>query len=241
MAQATGGLRERAKAARRQRIYEAVLAILCEEGLAGLTTARIAARCGLSVATLYNLIGGLDTLVDGLVGQLFDGLEASLADAAPGDGPAAAVLVYIDATYRYLAARETELRAVQRAIFQRSLNHGASNPVLAVAARSGDHLAAAIGALRRAGTLDAAVDPRLLAEQMVLGLSILLQNWSVGLMSLERCRRATRYQFLMLLRAWATPAGAAALDAALRAQQAELAALPARRNRQSQPRRPAAR
>ena len=61
------GLRERAKADRRQRILDAVLAILCEEGLPALSTARISARAGVSVATLYNLIGGVEQIVDRLV------------------------------------------------------------------------------------------------------------------------------------------------------------------------------
>lgn len=69
------GLRERTKADRRQRILDAVLAILCEEGLPALSTARISARTGVSVATLYNLIGGVEQIVDRLVEQLFAGME----------------------------------------------------------------------------------------------------------------------------------------------------------------------
>ena len=52
MTPALRGLRERAKADRRQRILDAVLAILCEGGLPALSTARIGARAGVSVATL---------------------------------------------------------------------------------------------------------------------------------------------------------------------------------------------
>jgi len=223
------GPRERAKADRRQRIFDAVLAILCEEGLTALSTARISARAGLSVATLYNLIGGVDQIVDGLVGQLFDGLEQALLEPAAIDSPAPTFEGYVEATYRYLAAREPTLRAVQQAIFQRSLATGASNPVIATAARSIDRLAEAVRSLQSAGHLSPDAHPRLLAEQMIVCQSMLLENWSVGLISLERYRLGTRYQFLMLLRAWASEGSAAEFDAALRERQGELAALRPRR------------
>jgi len=137
MTRALAGARERAKADRRQRIFDAVLAILCEEGLPALSTARIGARAGLSVATLYNLIGGVDQIVDRLLEQLFEGLEQALLEPVAIASPVPEFEGYVEATWRYLAAREEPLRAAQRAVFQRALTVGASSPVLDVAARSG--------------------------------------------------------------------------------------------------------
>jgi AcrR family transcriptional regulator len=225
------GLRERAKQDRRQRIFDAVLGILCEEGLPALSTARISARADVSVATLYNLIGGLDQIIDRLVEQLFEGLEQALLEQVDTDSPVPEFEGYVEATYRFLAAREQRLRAVQQAIFQRSLTTGASNPVIATALRSIGRLAEAVRSLQRGGRLSADADPQLLAEQMIVCQSMLLENWSVGLISLERYRLGTRYQFLMLLRAWASAGSAAALDAALRERQRQLQALEARRPR----------
>ena len=99
-----------------------------------------------------------------------------------------------------------------------------------MAARSVGRLAEAVRALQRADRLSADADARLLAEQMVSCQSMQLENWSVGLISLERYRLGTRYQFLMLLRAWATPTSAEALDAALRERQRQLKALEPRRH-----------
>ena len=226
---AAPGLRERSKAQRRQRIFDAVLAILCEDGLAGLSTARISARAGVSVATLYNLIGGVEQIVDRLVEQLFDGVGQALREPVAIDSPAPEFEGYVEATYRYLSAREEPLRAAQQAIFQRSLAMGASSPVLGAAERSIDQLAERIETMQRAGELSPDADARLLAGQMVVCQSMLLGNWSVGLISLERYRLAARFQFLMLLRAWATPTIAAELDAAMRERQQQLKALETRR------------
>jgi AcrR family transcriptional regulator len=230
MSPTLNGLRERAKADRRQRILDAVLAILCEEGLPALSTARISARAGVSVATLYNLIGGVEQIVDRLVEQLFAGMEQAMLEPVPIDSPAPEFEAYVEATWRYLAAREEQLRAAQRAVFQRALAIGASNPVMRVAARSIGRLAGAVRALQREGRLSTDADARLLAEQMVSCQSMQLENWSVGLLSLEHYRLGTRYQFLMLLRAWATPASATALDTALRQRQQQLKALDTRRH-----------
>jgi len=230
MTRALAGARERAKADRRQRIFDAVLAILCEEGLPALSTARIGARAGLSVATLYNLIGGVDQIVDRLLEQLFEGLEQALLEPVAIASPVPEFEGYVEATWRYLAAREEPLRAAQRAVFQRALTVGASSPVLDVAARSVGRLADAVRALQREGRLAADADARLLAEQMVAFQSMQLQNWAVGLIGLERYRLAARYQFLMLLRAWATPQSAPALDATLRERQREFRALDSRRH-----------
>lgn len=224
------GLRERAKADRRQRILDAVLAILCEEGLPALSTARISARAGVSVATLYNLIGGVEQIVDRLVEQLFAGMEQAMLESVPIDSPAPEFEAYVESTWRYLAAREEPLRAAQRAVFQRALAIGASKPVMRVATRSVGHLAGAVRALQRAGRLSTDADARLLAQQMVSCQSMQLENWSVGLLSLEYYRLGTRYQFLMLLRAWATPTSATALDTALRQRQQQLKALDTRRH-----------
>ena len=56
------GQRERAKADRRLRITEAAAELLEAGGLAGLTMRALSEAAGLSVPTIYNLIGGRNHL-----------------------------------------------------------------------------------------------------------------------------------------------------------------------------------
>ena len=102
---------------------------------------------------VYNLIGGVEQIVDRLVEQLFAGMEQAMLESVPIDSPAPEFEAYVESTWRYLAAREEPLRAAQRAVFQRALAIGASKPVMRVATRSVGHLAGAVRALQRAGRL----------------------------------------------------------------------------------------
>ncbi|MFK7977537.1 MAG: TetR/AcrR family transcriptional regulator, partial [Halioglobus sp.] len=61
------GLRDKGKTRRRQRILQAVVDIVAEDGVKGLTTNQIAQKAEVSVATLYNLIGSIDDILDQLV------------------------------------------------------------------------------------------------------------------------------------------------------------------------------
>jgi AcrR family transcriptional regulator len=60
--------REQAKSGRRQRILEATYALLREGGLEKVTVTAIAARSGLSAATVYNLFGSKGAILS----QVFD-------------------------------------------------------------------------------------------------------------------------------------------------------------------------
>ena len=57
-------LRERGKQQRRERIINAAIELLRQGGLNELSTAKIADKAEVSVATLYNLIGSMDDIFD---------------------------------------------------------------------------------------------------------------------------------------------------------------------------------
>ena len=59
--------RENAIEGRRRRIFDAARAIIAQQGLESLTTRGLAQAAGLTVPTLYNLVGGKDEILPQLV------------------------------------------------------------------------------------------------------------------------------------------------------------------------------
>lgn len=196
-------LREQGKEQRRSRILQAVVGILSEEGMSGLTTARIAERAELSVATLYNLIGSIDDILDLLVQSLFEDFKQLLGTSPDHEDPARVFDDYIDAAWRFMGSNEAANRAALKAIFNINVSRGKSLPVVEVTHGGRDFLAGAIADCQRQGLLKTTASPALLAEQMVFAQSILLESWAAGFISLERFRLSCRYHFWSLLRAWA--------------------------------------
>ena len=78
-------IREEAKARRRGRILRAAVDILARDGPAALSTGRIAERAGVSVATLYNLIGKKDDILLLLITDTIATLESRLAPFTDAD------------------------------------------------------------------------------------------------------------------------------------------------------------
>ena len=84
-------LREQGKERRRQRILDAVVDLLQADGMTALSTARIAEAAEVSVATLYNLIGSVDEILDALMERQVREFEASRGEpvsSASGAGSA---------------------------------------------------------------------------------------------------------------------------------------------------------
>ena len=72
------------KRERGEHILEATRTLLAERGYAGVTVRELAARCGVSVPTLYNRFGGKDALIAQAVSARFSSVLASIAeDDAP--------------------------------------------------------------------------------------------------------------------------------------------------------------
>ncbi len=222
-------LREQGKERRRQRILQAVVAILSEEGVAALSTARIAERAAVSVATLYNLIGSLDDILDLLVQSMFADFRQQLLAAGESAQPEQVFDRYIEVTHTFIGADESGRRAALRAIFSLNMSRGKSIPVVAVTHDGRKVLADAIAACQRAGLIKTAVRADQLAEQMVFAQSILLESWAANFISLERFHLSCRSHFWTLIRAWAERRLAARADRILLQLQRDIEALDALR------------
>jgi len=105
------GKREQAVSDRRRRIFDAARAIIAQGGLDSLTTRGLAQAAGLTVPTLYNLVGGKDEILTQMVTQnveaLWDRLEFDRR-ATPLDMADA----IIDEAYEVVRAEKVFHRAI---------------------------------------------------------------------------------------------------------------------------------
>ncbi|WP_051124839.1 TetR/AcrR family transcriptional regulator [Amycolatopsis benzoatilytica] len=93
MSQTSEGFRPPQQARSREsleRVLTAAEQVLAEDGLPGFTIGAVAARAGLSVGAIYRRFDGKEQLLgavkDQLLGQLEEGVRASLESAGPGLG-----------------------------------------------------------------------------------------------------------------------------------------------------------
>jgi AcrR family transcriptional regulator len=105
------GLRDQNKAKRRNAILDAAVSLLGTSASDDVTTEAIAARAGLSPATVYNLIGTREDLMHAVVERILHRLAASLGALDPADPIAAAQLV-VDHTVAAFVADSAAYRQV---------------------------------------------------------------------------------------------------------------------------------
>ncbi|MFG2873719.1 TetR/AcrR family transcriptional regulator [Streptomyces sp. NPDC048337] len=107
----------------RQRVLEAALRVVDDEGLEGLSMRRVAGELGVETMALYRYTPSKDDLLDGLVEHLFIELEETLDGAAP------AVSVVREEVA--LPWREA-LLGIARAMYRVALAHPHVIPLVAV-------------------------------------------------------------------------------------------------------------
>jgi AcrR family transcriptional regulator len=219
-------LREQGKARRRERILGAAVTLLSEEGVEGFTTARLAERAEVSVATLYNLIGSREAILDELVGWMFQSFQSFL-DARCDERiePLQRIDRYALAASDFIRRDEASNRAALRAIFSLNLNRGSSPLVHGVSRRGHGLLLDALSQCQQQGQLHSAAQCELMAEQMVFSHSILLESWAAGFISTERFSLTCRLHFWTVVNAWADPSLALQLQSQLEQIHREIAAL----------------
>ena len=102
----TGGLRERHKRARTDRILQAARELLRERDVQTVTLEQIAERAEVAPGTVFNLIGPRERLFAALIDQAHEQLEEELA-MAPGEDPPARIRRIVATLVRiFLADRE---------------------------------------------------------------------------------------------------------------------------------------
>jgi AcrR family transcriptional regulator len=96
-----GGARGRPRKLDRAAVTRAALAIVEEEGLAGLTMRRAAERLGVGLATLYNAVGSKEAILEDMIEAVFSQLPE--CEHQPGHGYDSLVILWVS-THELLVA-----------------------------------------------------------------------------------------------------------------------------------------
>ena len=115
-APATGGLRERNKAKRREAIVDATLALLGRHSIDDVSIERIAAKAEVSPATVYNLVGGRERLLLACVDRVVDDLVTGLVEAGDDADPIDRALLVVDRSTEAFIARRRAYRQILGAV-----------------------------------------------------------------------------------------------------------------------------
>jgi AcrR family transcriptional regulator len=220
------GQRERAKAERRERILNAARTLICEGGTEALSAQAIAVQAQVSVATLYNLIGPLEAvhkaLLEQLAGDFASALQNHLQTEQISEDPYASLLSFADATYAFLSEDIAAYQALHRVIFESQFSPTGSTLSLRARQHGARHLRACLRSLQAQQRLRGDADLPLLVEQLLMFQVILLQNWSIDLIDLERLRAMLKLQILQLLHPWATRKASAELEQRIHHSQSQV-------------------
>ena len=205
-------LREKGKARRKQQILDAVVTLLQAEGFSALSTSRIAEEAEVSVATLYNLMGSIDNILDVMVEQLFVEFKSAYTHITRDLAPLAIIEGVSEAAYSFLKQDESKYKAVLKAVFQINVSRDMTAPVFHTTQNNRTLFISAIRQLQDSNAMMPGLNTQLLAEQMLITQVMLLENWSAGVINLERFRLTSKFHFLLLIKAWASPELATELE-----------------------------
>jgi AcrR family transcriptional regulator len=201
-------LRRRNMDLRRNRILMAARRAIARDGLESMTVRSLAAEAGVTVPTIYNLVGSREDVLASICEAALDELDRRLeAEAGPSRGLSRAEAVVSVSADLFLAEPET-YRAVFRAIERQTLQAGMDPRGARSLKRCADLQAQACREAREDGDLAGLLDPELLGEQ-VLGLyRIALRRWEIGEIDGGAFRRQALYGLFVCLLADATPRAA---------------------------------
>jgi AcrR family transcriptional regulator len=199
-------LRQTQKEQRRGLILQAARDMVATEGLAALTMRSLSAAAGVSVPTIYNLVGSRDDVLAAMLAAGGAAYAASLPTAPTGPASLATAL---DAFAEQIIAN--------RAVVRELLGHrGATLPGPAtVVGALHDSLRAGFARARTDGVLRADADPEVTAVRAVALVGGAVVAWaSAG--DDERLRADLDHVRALLLAAYATDAARARLTRELR-------------------------
>ncbi|MCP4004148.1 MAG: TetR/AcrR family transcriptional regulator [bacterium] len=187
-------LREAHKAGRRERILESARQIIASEGHDALTMRALASECGVSVPTIYSLVGGRD---DVLFAAVEDHFVRLLGGIETGEAATA-----IDKVFSILEACCREL--VHSPGYSRSLLHlFLTSPGHGIGRRVSEALHAqlvdALETARETGEIVDWVDPKQLAHLIGAQSSQAMLQWASRDLGAERLRALAELAASLLL------------------------------------------
>ncbi|MDE2692478.1 MAG: TetR/AcrR family transcriptional regulator [Acidobacteriota bacterium] len=224
------GRREANVAARRQRILESARTLLKESGPEGLSMRKLAKDAGLSVTTLYNLLGSREAILQALIRDSDQRLEAAAPDAGAARTPLRRASRAMEGVLRYMIDNGDLLRPLIVAHF------GSGYVATLGKADQGEHfrsakeaIRAAIGEAQASGQLRKTVGQEFLEAQLYAGWGLALDQWAFGLIDDETLRLRSLSGFYVGLLAIAEPEVRPGFENELRRLERQLAAVDSRR------------
>jgi AcrR family transcriptional regulator len=178
---------------RRQRILDAARKVISEQGHERLTMRALAQASGVTVPTIYNLIGNKDAV---LGATIRDGTMRFFGDVRPGGGP----IAILEKNVRELLLQPAYYRRLLRVL----LHGGASDAMAEIDALYLHHLRDALEVMAERGELESWVDCAILAERLLSNLYGAASEWATGLLSDEALPLVASYDANLTLAGVAT-------------------------------------
>ncbi len=199
--------REANVAARRQRILDSARALLAEDGPEGLSMRKLARQAGLSVTTLYNLIGSRETILQALIHDSTERLGGAAPKTRKTRDPLRRAPRALDSMLSYMIENGAVLRPLIVAEFSTGRflqklgqqDQGKNFLHFKRTVRDAIGEAIACGKLREAVGLD------FLEEQLYASLELALDRWAFGFFDDETFRLRSLGGFYLGLLAFAEP------------------------------------
>jgi AcrR family transcriptional regulator len=188
--------------ARRRRILDAASCMLAGAGLPGLTVRALAIKAGVTVPTIYNLIGAKDQVVAALIESALDGMDAALASVPGLRGIARAEAAVHASADLYFASPE-RYSAVFRALQELQADPGESSlgPLFR---RAGDVFCTAVSEAQTDGDLHGRLKPVPLGHHILHAQVETFRLWGIGALPVDAVRARACYALYISLLADAT-------------------------------------
>ena len=166
------GIRERGKAERRARVVDAASGILRAEGVDALSMRALSVEAGVSVPTIYSLIGGRDDVLAAALDQLAAIFEAEVASA--GEAGVDRCFAVVDRFLDTITSHAT----LTRSIIAEGLTPMLADAESSLFWRYGLALITALTAAAEEDQLRTGVEPVLIVEQMVSLTAVRIFRWA---------------------------------------------------------------
>ncbi len=188
---------------RRQRILSVARATLARDGVEGLTVRKLAKEAGITVPTIYNLIGNKDDLLRRLLEELVSRAEQALSEVAE-DNPIEATARVVGTLATLFAEDEDFCRAAFRA-GQGLERSGSSSGALRIWQRSARIAKRICLDASEAGLLRGDCDPVRIGERAYDSYRIAAIDWLDGVIDAAEFERNALIGFYLCLAADAVP------------------------------------
>jgi AcrR family transcriptional regulator len=152
--------------------------LIATGGFSALSMRKLAKEAGLAVTTLYNLFGVREEILQALVMDAIDQMDAVLARDAPLDDPIERCRAIITVSVRHMVENEAVFRPMVIAASQRLVEGGRVRDE--VARRAAQMQSLAIAAAIEQGLLSDLLDPGQLGHQIYHGYEFASIQWSIG-------------------------------------------------------------